>query len=1402
MLASIGFVHFTDLHVGTRALRAHWPTIENELFRDLEYVHGLAGPWDMVLFTGDLAFSGQREQFEKVQEFLGSVWEKFHELGSDPKFVAIPGNHDLTWPSPQFARTLVSKWDDEKLQDDFWGDDRKGYRSKVRETFAEFGHWWNRLSAASRDGNSALVPTLPFTHEGYLPGDFAATLEKDGIKLGVLGLNSTFLQLSRRVQEGELAVAAEQIQEACGGDLPRWAKTNDECLILTHQPDWWLRDSSKAALHEDAIHPADPILHLFGHMHEAEQSSESRNGGPQRHRLQGASLFGIEYWRTKQEQRVHGYSACRLEFEEDATRLRIWPRLMTRLKGGGWEFGPDRDYRLLRGKEEIKPILKPRERPLHVASHRPVDFVAEITHEIGVYVWGAADFEAGLATTEDGDDDFAIEHNEPIDVAALRSGHVKNIQPQFTHLAREFDGWLHGAGSDADTERLRVFWLVGEDVPHRSKARLACISRAGDARLVADASRDLARAGTTLEWCYEHRRASTTTLISVELDEAEPNTIANVVRNRVSQARMQGHPGKGPDPQLVVAGSVAQGQQAYRELHALVEFTAIDTNGQAVRLDKVPVPSRRERVFNRGLPMTAPELFGREDELETLREAWNSPQTKLLSIVAFGGTGKSALVNTWLQEMSTHDYMRAHRVLAWSFYSQGTKENLVSADEFIGRSLDWLGSRLFSLNPWARGMELAARIKEQGKFLLVLDGVEPLQHPPDAPEVGGRLTDDSIWALLQSLAEPDWQGLCVITTRVDLSDLRPFECGGSQSRGTVEKLELGNLKERDGMRLLAHLIGRQADSGELRDAVHEIKGHALAITLLGHYLRDVKAGDLAGRFDLEQLTKAERDGGHARRVMATYARWFQDNRHLAELALLRLIGLFDRPAEPMAMEALLADRALGPLVHALDEVGGPAWNHALDALRRAALLNEAFPDDIGVLDAHPLVREHFREDLRSGSPEMWLAGNRRLFHHYAESAPRVPSDAKSMQPLYAAATHGCSAELFQQVFDEVLLPRIWRDRRTNYSTRHLGLTGADLVALSNYFEARRWTDLKRIELTPEAAVLIRTNAGVRLRQLGRLRDARDCFGAVVAEIDRDAAGEAQLENASYAAAQDCELLVIAGRLVSEDEGGESALASGERAVEYADLGSDAYFQMHARSSLAEVYFMLSDLDRAGTLFEQAMEIERRRASRPPFLYSQGLYRYGYYLIERGEAASILREATQDSDWGSNGTDSSLLSKAIRLLILGAARRAKIELGDRSPELLAETGKILNEAHDQFQTAGYRDYLVRGVLERAHFFRVRGAPDDYGKARADLHKAALEAERGQMSLLLAEVHLGRAACGLDYWPRMSNPQRSDARAQISEALAEARTLVASLRYHRRDAMLQDLQERAIAAGVNP
>ena len=76
-----------------------------------------------------------------------------------------------------------------------------------------------------------------------------------------------------------------------------------------------------------------------------------------------------------------------------------------------------------------------------------------------------------------------------------------------------------------------------------------------------------------------------------------------------------------------------------------------------------------EKINIDHLPQTGSELFGREKELTLLDDAWTSTKTNVVTFIAWGGVGKSTLINKWLDYMKADNYKDAERVFAWSFYS-------------------------------------------------------------------------------------------------------------------------------------------------------------------------------------------------------------------------------------------------------------------------------------------------------------------------------------------------------------------------------------------------------------------------------------------------------------------------------------------------------------------------------------------------------------------------------------------------------------------------------------------------------------------------------------------------------------------------------------------------------------
>src|SRR6516165_4212265 len=134
------------------------------------------------------------------------------------------------------------------------------------------------------------------------------------------------------------------------------------------------------------------------------------------------------------------------------------------------------------------------------------------------------------------------------------------------------------------------------------------------------------------------------------------------------------------------------------------------------------------------------------------------------------------------------------------------------------------------------------------------------------------------------------------------------------------------------------------------------------------------------------------------------------------------------------------------------------WRTLLARLRRARLLAGEDPLQPGQLDAHPLVREYFGEQLRSQRPGAWQEGNRRLYEHYRALAPERPAALRAMEPLFLAVVCGCQAGRFRDALHEVYLPRIQRGN-TFFAAKVLGARGALLSVLAHFFEDGRWGSL-------------------------------------------------------------------------------------------------------------------------------------------------------------------------------------------------------------------------------------------------------------------------------------------------------------------------------------------------------
>ncbi len=218
--------------------------------------------------------------------------------------------------------------------------------------------------------------------------------------------------------------------------------------------------------------------------------------------------------------------------------------------------------------------------------------------------------------------------------------------------------------------------------------------------------------------------------------------------------------------------------------------------------------------------------------------------------------------------------------------------------------------------------------------------------------------------------------------------------------------------------------------------------------------------------------------------MEAYEKWFagEGAQGQRQLAILRLLGLFDRPASKDCLDALRAEPVIAGLTEALVGLTPRQWKLALSRLEEINLLSV---QDDGSVDCHPLLREYFATQLRRQQPETWRAAHRRLYEHLCATTKDLPQPTlEDLQPLYQAVAHGCQAGLQQKACEKVYRDRIQRGQEA-YSTNKLGALGSDLGAVACFFETP-WsrvspalTETDQAWLLNEAAFRLRADRGPR-----------------------------------------------------------------------------------------------------------------------------------------------------------------------------------------------------------------------------------------------------------------------------------------------------------------------------------
>lgn len=713
--------------------------------------------------------------------------------------------------------------------------------------------------------------------------------------------------------------------------------------------------------------------------------------------------------------------------------------------------------------------------------------------------------------------------------------------------------------------------------------------------------------------------------------------------------------------------------------------------------------NKTQQISISSMPVTGIAAYGRDTEIDTLNHSWHDPRVNLLQIVGFGGVGKSTVLNRWLSDLSIENFKEANRVYAWSFYWQGHSGDLNSSgDFFIEHALEWFGDREASKgSPWAKANRLATLIRSY-KTLLILDGLEPLQYPP-GPRIG-QLENPAVGSLIRDLAA-DNNGLCIITSRMEVADLESFE------DGRVETLDLENLGEASSVELLENL-GLKGGKTDFQEAARTYEGHPLSLSLLGGYLSVVHEGDIHRFRELESLIDEKQKGGRVRSLMQVYLDWFRDR---YEAQILTLVGLFDRAVELGDLMLLAEKRSVPDLTDQLQDLSKGDWLYGINLLESVNLLTCQYRSKQSLVDCHPLVRDFINDYLRNRSPTSWRTGHGMIFEQLRASSSPNPTSMKHLEPLFRAVIHGAQADRYEEAFDIY-----FREIKNEFSMLEFGSHHTDQACIRAFFE-RQWSRVVPA-ISDESKAFLMASAATNLLSLGRINEAIE---PAFKSINFYQENELWIQ-ATYTAGP----LISAQIAIGELHAARALIEASKGAVE---LSQHPVITSIAESLYGYINFLAGDYSQAEKFFESSDKVLTEPKANYNINFPTVSSYYCKFLLHQGRVEEALERSLKTSAWRQRKSWQVMVEPvsvyASDLLIQGLIF---LELGD-----LDNAWERLNKQVGIFRHTDEWLYLPTGLLGRARFFIET---DEFELAGRDIKEALIISTRTEAKLSIWESYL--------------------------------------------------------------
>jgi predicted MPP superfamily phosphohydrolase len=329
---SFSWLHLSDQHIGMSGSKEYWPQVRDAFFADLKLHIESGNNIDLVIFSGDLVQKGIQDEFKSALNELKLLFDKLAEYGSTPGFFIVPGNHDLVRVDEVSGLPLVVAKAGERIEN-FKKSVLDGGSNHVHIT-AVFKNYTKFVNSLRQEGINLLGDV-----SGVFPGDTSCVLQVNGLRVGLVGLNTAWAQLCGGDYRKKIEVFPEQFSPLVKNSPGSWTAENNLNLLVTHHPVSWFSENSYDDFNSEIFLPKYFDMHVCGHMHEIEALAKDYGDGNIKRLVQGASLFGMDRDSTAKIQRHHGYVYGKVTADDE--KLTLWPRKIEKVKHVGWKVSPD-----------------------------------------------------------------------------------------------------------------------------------------------------------------------------------------------------------------------------------------------------------------------------------------------------------------------------------------------------------------------------------------------------------------------------------------------------------------------------------------------------------------------------------------------------------------------------------------------------------------------------------------------------------------------------------------------------------------------------------------------------------------------------------------------------------------------------------------------------------------------------------------------------------------------------------------------------------------------------------------------------------------------------------------------------------------------------------------------------